>query len=229
VLRRGVGEDASVDQSADFLALTRDGYDHTAAIYADRFHHHLDDKPVDRAVVSAFAGLILKQPNIQVIDVGCGTGAITALLDKCGVEAFGVDLSSEMVAQARRLNPGLSFGVGSMTRLDVADGSVGGICAWYSIIHVPDTHLAVVFGEFHRVLVPGGLVLLAFQVGDEPRVLTNAFGHDVHLTFIRRQPQWVGNQLSDARFGVYAQMVRQPDDDGFESTPQAYLIARKIR
>ena len=100
--------------------------------------------------------------------------------------------------------------------------------AWYSIIHVPDGHLAGVFGEFHRVLVPGGLVLLAFQVGDEPRVLTNAFGQDVHLTFIPRQPRWVWDQLSSAGFGVYAELVRQPDDDGFESTPHAYLIARKL-
>lgn len=222
------GEDTRVDQSADFLTLTRDGYDRMAAIYAERFHHHLDDKPVDLALVSAFAGLILKQRNTTVIDVGCGTGAVTALLDRCGVQVCGVDLSSRMVAQARRLNPRLSFAVGSMTSLDAADGSVGGICAWYSIIHVPDSHLAGVFGEFHRVLVPGGLVLLAFQVGDEPRVLTDAFGHDVYLTFMRRQPQWVGNQLSDARFRVYAELVRQPDDDGLESTPHAYLIARKV-
>jgi ubiquinone/menaquinone biosynthesis C-methylase UbiE len=132
-----------------------------------------------------------------------------------------------MVTQARRLNPGLRFSVGSTTSLEVADGSVGGICAWYSIIHVPDEHLTTVFREFNRVLAPGGLVLLAFQVGDQPRILTNAFGRDVRLTFIRRRPGWVAKQLSSAGFGVYAELVRQPDDDGFESTPHAYLIARK--
>lgn len=211
----------------DFLTLTRDGYDRTAGMYAERFHHHLDDKPVDLAVLSAFAKLILKGPNTRVMDVGCGTGAVTAVLDGCGVEAFGVDLSPNMAVQARRLNPDLSFGVGSMTNLPVAAGSVGGVCAWYSIIHVPDSHLAGVFSEFHRVLVSGGLVLLAFQVGDEPRVLTAAFGRDVDLTFIRRQPERVGNQLCVTGFSLYAELVRQPDDDGFESTPQAYLIARK--
>jgi ubiquinone/menaquinone biosynthesis C-methylase UbiE len=195
--------------------------------YAERFHRHLDDKPVDLAVVTAFAGLILKGENRHVLDVGCGTGVTTALLDGCGVKPSGVDLSSSMISQARRLNPGLPFGVGSMTDLDVADESVGGICAWYSIIHVPDEHLADVFGEFHRVLVPGGVVLLAFQVGDRPLVLTSAFGQPVHLTFIRRRPEQVEDQLAGAGFGVYAQLVRQPDDDGFESTAHAYLIARK--
>lgn len=105
--RLGVGDDASADESADFLTLTRDGYDRVAALYAERFHHHLDDKPIDLAVVSAFAALILKEPNTtQAIDVGCGAGAVTALLDGCGVQASGVDLSPKMVAQARRLNQG---------------------------------------------------------------------------------------------------------------------------
>ncbi len=216
-----------VDQQ-DFLTLTRDAYDRTAAMYAERFHHHLDDKPIELAVLSAFAGLVAKGPNRQVIDVGCGTGATTAVLADCGVEVCGVDLSSNMVAQARRLNPGLEFSVGTMTSLEVADNSVGGVCAWYSIIHVPGSHLAVVFGEFHRVLVRSGLVLLAFQVGDESRSLTGAFGQDVCLTFIRRRPSMVETLLSDKGFSVYSELVRQPDDDGFESTPQAFLIARKI-
>lgn len=211
----------------DFLTLTRQGYDRTAAVYADRFHHHLDDKPVDLAMVSAFAGLVAKGTNKRVIDVGCGTGATTALLDRAGLEAVGIDLSGKMIDHARRLNPAPGFRVGSMRNLDVADSSVGGVCAWYSIIHVPDEHLNSVFGEFHRVLVAGGVVLLAFQVGDEPRVLTTAFGHQVDLTFFRRQPHDVEERLAHAGFRVYVQTVRQPDDDGFESTAHAYLIARK--
>lgn len=215
-----------VDQP-DFVTLTRDGYDRTAAVYAQRFHHHLDDKPVDLAVIYAFAGLVLSGPNKQVIDIGCGTGATTALLDGYGLDVSGVDLSPHMVAQARRLNPGLPFSVGSMANLALTDASVAGICAWYSIVHIPDEYLARVLAEFHRVLAPGGLVLLTFQVGDEPRVVTDAFGLDVHLSFFRRQPQWVSNLLAGAGFGVYAELVRQSDDDGLESTPHAYLIARK--
>jgi SAM-dependent methyltransferase len=216
-----------VDQH-DFVTLTREGYDRTAVAYAERFHHHLDDKPVDLAMVAAFAGLIRKGANKRVVDVGCGTGVTTALLDSCGVESFGIDLSANMIAQARRLNPDLTFSVGSMMNLDVADGSLGGVCAWYSVIHVPDEHLAGVLSEFYRVLTGDGLVLLAFQVGDKPRVLTSAFGYDVDLTFIRRQPRHVEEHLACAGFRICAQLVRQPDDDGFESTPQAYLIARKI-
>jgi ubiquinone/menaquinone biosynthesis C-methylase UbiE len=103
--------------------------------------------------------------NKDVVDVGCGTGVTTAMLNGCGVRAFCIDLSAKMIGEARRLRPGLEFRVGSMTGLDVADASVGGVCAWYSIIHIPDDHLAGVLGEFHRVLTPGGLMLVRSRLG----------------------------------------------------------------
>ncbi|MFL0288694.1 class I SAM-dependent methyltransferase [Mycobacterium sp. SMC-21] len=208
-----------------FLAATRDGYDRAAAHYVARFQDHLDDRPVDRAMIGAFAELVDR--GASVLDVGCGTGVATAALAAAGLDVTGIDLSPNMIAQARQHNPALEFRVGSMLDLDVAEGSVGGLCAWYSIIHVPDEYLSRVFAEFHRVLSPGGVLLLAFQIGDEPRVLTDFDGESVHLTFIRRRPELVADVLSDSGFRVYAETVRQPDEDAAESTPQAYLIARR--
>ncbi len=101
------------------------------------------------------------------------------------------------------------------------------MCAWYSVIHIPDDHLPAVFAEFHRVLVPGGVALLAFQVGDRPRHLTEAFDEHVDVLFHRRRPETVARLPNDAGLPVHAQLVRQPPDDGVESTPQGYLIARK--
>ncbi|WP_243747554.1 class I SAM-dependent methyltransferase [Mycolicibacterium sp. CBMA 226] len=210
----------------DFLARTRDGYDRAAAHYVARFQHHLDERPLDRAMIRAFAELVAKTPMPHVLDVGCGTGVATAALAAAGLDVTGIDLSPNMITQARQQNPGLPFRVGSMLALDVADGSMGGLCAWYSIIHVPDAHLLRVFAEFRRVLAPGGVVLLAFQVGEEPRVLTDFDGEQVNLTFIRRRPEVVADLLATSGFRIHAELVRQPDDE-LESTPQAYLIARR--
>jgi ubiquinone/menaquinone biosynthesis C-methylase UbiE len=215
-----------VDQHG-FLEATRDGYDRTASLYAENFHAYLDDKPVDLAMLSAFAGVVSMGENKRVLDVGCGTGVTTAKLRSSGIDAFGIDLSPKMIAEAQRLNPDIEFSVGSMTDLAVADNSVGGVCAWYSTIHVPDDHLPRVFDEFHRVLVPGGFVLLAFQVGDVPRILDEAFGQRVELTFFRRQPRHVLALLESTGLRPYAELVREPADGTHESTKQAFLIARK--
>ena len=87
-----------------------------------------------------------------------------------------------MITVTRRAHPGLQFDVGSMTALDLTDGVLGGIVAWYSIIHTPPQRLPGVFTEFHRVLGPGGHLLLAFQVGDERVRLEQAYGHTVSPT-----------------------------------------------
>lgn len=61
-----------------------------------------------------------------VADVGCGPGYVTGHLHELGVDAFGIDLSPEMVAIARRDHPDLRLEVGTMTDLDLADESVAG-------------------------------------------------------------------------------------------------------
>jgi hypothetical protein len=123
----------------------------------------------------------------------------------------------------------LRFEVGSMLALDLPDGALGGVLAWYSIIHIPHDRLPEVSAEFCRVLAPGGYVQLAFQAGDEPLHLSEALGHSVSLDFYRRQPDQVAGLLGQAGLVVRARLLREPDDDGDfpERTRQAFHLARK--
>jgi SAM-dependent methyltransferase len=93
-----------------------------------------------------------------VADLGCGPGRVTAHLHALGLNAFGVDLSPQMVAVARRTHPGLRFDEGSMLALDISDGALGDIVAMYSIIHIPQEQLPEVFAE---LLSKAGMVLRA--------------------------------------------------------------------
>src|ERR687893_415930 len=145
---------------ADFLTSTRASYDAIAADYANHFDGGPLSKPWDRAVLAGFADIVRAAGAGPVADIGCGPGSVTAHLHALGVDAFGIDLSARMVAIARRTHPGLSFREGSMTALDLPDGTLGGVVAWYSTIHIPRERLAHVFTEFHRVLAPGGHALL---------------------------------------------------------------------
>jgi SAM-dependent methyltransferase len=213
----------------DFLRATRASYDAVAADYARRFGHELAAKPLDRAVISGFAEFVLAAGGGPVADIGCGTGRVTAFLDSLGLRAFGIDLSPQMVAVARQSHPGLRFEVGSMLSLDLPDGALGGLLAWYSTIHVPDEDLPGVFAGFGRVLAPGGYALLGFQAGDGPVHLTRALGHKISLDFHHRQPERVAGLLTQAGLVARARLLREPDEDGEfpERTPQAFVLARK--
>jgi SAM-dependent methyltransferase len=203
----------------------RAAYDTVAVDYAELLRDELATKPFDRALLAAFAELVLAGGSGPVADVGCGPGRVTAHLRGLGIEAFGVDVSPAMVAVARRDHPDLRFDVGAMTALNVADGTLGGILAWYSIIHAPPEHLPQVFAEFHRALAPGGYLLLAFQVGDERVHLEHAYGHTLSLDAYRLSPDWIAELLTHAGLDVIARLVREPDPA--EKTPQANLVARK--
>ncbi|AQU65524.1 class I SAM-dependent methyltransferase [Streptomyces niveus] len=75
-----------------------------------------------------------------------------------------------------------------MTALESSDGELGGIVAWYSIIHTPPEVLPAVFEEFHRVLSPGRHLLLGFRAGDERRRKEQGHGHETALDFHRLPP-----------------------------------------
>ncbi|MFC3504151.1 class I SAM-dependent DNA methyltransferase [Micromonospora krabiensis] len=215
----------------DFLRDTRASYDAVAASYDRQFRDELASKPYDRAVLTTFAELVRRDGGGPVADVGCGLGTVTGHLADLGLDVFGIDLSPEMVALARRNRPGLRFEEGSMTALDLPEGGLAGITAWYSIIHVPDELLPDTFTGFHRALAPGGHLAMVFQVGDEPVVRTEAFGRPISLTLRRRRPEQVEALLAGAGFALCARLVREPEPyaGGTETTPQAYLVARKPR
>ncbi len=206
-----------------YLRATRASYDAVAVDYEKLLRDELAAKPMDRAALGVFAELVLASGAGPVADIGCGPGRITAYLHTLGCDAFGMDLSPGMVAVARERYPELRFEVGSMTALDVVDSSLSGLVAWYSVVHIPSDLLPNVFADFCRVLVPGGQLLITFQVGDERVHLDQAYGHAVSIDAYRLTPDRIADLLADAGLTVHTRILRE--QDGRERTPQAYLMA----
>jgi trans-aconitate methyltransferase len=53
--------------------------------------------------------LLAPQPGERILDVGCGTGQLTAEIAGRGAHVIGLDRSAEMLADARRNFPHLEF------------------------------------------------------------------------------------------------------------------------
>jgi SAM-dependent methyltransferase len=206
-----------------WLSETRSSYDTDATGYADKVRGLLDGMPYLRASLTLFAELVHDAGGGPVADVGCGPGYVSGYLHDAGVDAFGIDLSPEMVALARRDHPDLRFEVGTMTDLDLADDSVAGVVAFWSVIHVPDDAVPGVFEEFRRVLRPQGLLLVGFHVGDETRHTSEGYtGRPISVDSHHRRPSTMSGWLRDAGFTVEAELVLSPDRD----VPGAVIFAR---
>lgn len=198
-------------------------YDHLADEYVRRIYDELQHKPFDRQLLDRFAARVTG----PVCDLGCGPGHVARYLHEHGVEVCGVDLSPGLVQRALQLNPGIDFQLGNMYALDAPDATWAGIVAFYTIIHVCRTEHVLVLSEMRRVLRPGGLLLLAFHVGDEIRHFDELWGQAVSLDFHFFRSNEVADSLRSAGFEVEEIVERDPYPDVEAQTRRGYILATK--
>lgn len=231
-------------------------YDRVADDYADAFPSTEPEQPVDLAMIDLFVRLLGDTrgggsstsgssvaesvgagpvgprdpgPGPQVLDAGCGAGRLLPYLANRSCDVTGVDLSSGMLARARRDHPQFATAVASLTHLPFADGSFDGVLSWYSTIHLSDTDLRLALAEAGRVLRPTGLLLLAFQGGDGVRDIAQGMrdlGHDVVLQRAHRSADSVEKALDQNGFRVRARLERDPVAP--ERDPQVVLLAARV-
>ncbi len=212
--------------NTNVIQAIRESYDRIADEYARELFGELQHKPLDRQLLDRFAARMLGRG--QVCDMGCGPGQVARYLRDAGAEVFGLDLSPRMVAQARRLSPDISFREANMMALDLPDGTLGGIAAFYAIVNIPGESLPSVFREMHRVLRPGGLLLLAFHVGSEVIEKEELWGQTVSMDFFFFQTLSIQQRLEAAGFGIEEIIEREPYAPKVEyQSWRAYIFATK--
>jgi SAM-dependent methyltransferase len=184
-------------------------YDAVAADYAAAFAAELESKPFDRDLLGEFAAAV--RGRGRVLDVGCGpAGHVTRYLADLGVDAAGADLSPGVIEVARRYQPGLRFEVADMRALPAANGSLGGIVAFYSVIHLPAGQVPVALAEFRRALAPGGALLIAMHGGAGVAESADWFGRGVQVRATLWPLAGLTAAIEAAGFIIVRQHARQP-------------------
>jgi SAM-dependent methyltransferase len=200
-------------------------YDLVADEYVQRIFDELQHKPLDRQLLDRFAASV--RDVGPACDMGCGPGHVARYLHQQRVQVCGIDLSSAMVERARRLTPGVDFRQGDMMALDAPDGAWAGIVAFYSIIHIHRNEMALALSELRRVLRPGGVLLLAFHIGDDTIHLDEWWGQKVCVDFFFFCSEEVAGYLRAAGFEIEEIIEREPYPDVEHQSRRAYIFARR--
>lgn len=181
--------------------------------YIDLFgsveHVHADDL--------ALIGRHLGQVSGPVLDLGCGPGHLTGFLRSLHADVTGIDLVPEFIAHARRAHPAARFEVGSMSDLGRPDGSVAGVLAWFSLIHLDPEKVDGVLATIRRVMAPDGALVVGFFDGPE----LEPFEHKVVTAY-----RWPADELAArlARAG-FSEVERQHRAQEGERRPYGAIAA----
>jgi SAM-dependent methyltransferase len=202
----------------------RESYDSVARTYAAHLASELSGKPLDRHLLNRFAEEV--RGRGLVADLGCGPGHVARYLHDQGVTMIGIDLSPQMIEEARRLNPELEFKVGDVRKLSLPDASFVGVIAFYSIVHLAPDELPAIMAELRRVLMPGGLILVAFHIGRDVVHVDELFGEPVNLDFRFYVPADVIDALRATGLVVIEQVEREPYPGAEFPSRRCYLLAR---
>jgi SAM-dependent methyltransferase len=100
----------------------------------------------------------------RVVDIGAGTGILTAALDRLGADVTAIEPDPDMLAELRRRLPRIRSASGSAEQLPLPDASVDAVLAAQAM-HWFDLDRAI--PEIARVLVPGGVFAALWNVDDD--------------------------------------------------------------
>ena len=127
--------------------------------------------PIPASKYAALIELLPAERRFQrSLDIGCGTGLLTARLAACSAEVLGVDLSATAISRARErfgLNAKLNFAQGDLLDLEPSyDESFDLVVVADAIYYLPqaaltDAGLKLIALRLARLLKPGGVLLVA--------------------------------------------------------------------
>jgi trans-aconitate methyltransferase len=122
--------------------------------------------------------LLAPQSGERILDVGCGTGQLTAEIAKQGAQVVGLDSSVTMIGQARQNYPGLTFALGDATNFHFEE-PFDAVFSNAALHWVKQSDAAA--ESFARALKPGGRFVAEFgghgNTGSILRALRAALGH----------------------------------------------------
>jgi trans-aconitate 2-methyltransferase len=117
--------------------------------------------------------LLAPSAGERILDLGCGSGQLTAKIAESGAVVIGLDRSEEMIAEARRNFPSLRFEVADAAKFSV-DAPVDAVFSNAALHWVKDADGAA--ASIARALRPGGRFVLEMGGKGNVQTIIDALG-----------------------------------------------------
>ncbi len=177
-------------------------------------------------------------PQAKGLDVGCGRGEWLQLLQSVGIQGHGVDLDAGMLAACQAANFSVEQGDALDWLAAQPDNSLALISAFHVVEHLPFALVRQLVAEAHRVLLPGGLLIMETPNPENLSVGAHTFymdpSHERPLPprLLQFVPEFMGFERSWLWRLQESELVRPGDDPLLGNvllavSPDYAVIARK--
>jgi len=161
-------------------------------------------------------------PEVLVLDLGCGRGEWLELLQKNSIAAMGVDLDTGMLEACQQINLKVQCQDALESLKQLQDGSASVVSAFHLVEHLPFDRVKDLVAECHRVLKPGGLLIMETPNPENFMVATHNFYLDpTHLRPIPPDllafvPEYLGYES--------VKILRLQETDGVKTHPNLSML-----
>ncbi len=147
----------------------------------------------------------------KVLDAGCGGGRDVEYFKEEGLSVLGIDISEEMIKEAKKRVSGARFEVMDFSDIKLKDSTVDGVWCMAGFLHTPRDEIVKVLKEFFRVLKKEGVVYVAVREGvGEKEIRKEKYGNEPRTYVYFSKEELVG-YLEEAGFSIVEAEV---NDDG---------------
>lgn len=141
----------------------------------------------------------------NILDAGCGGGNNCQYInEKDGFQAYGIDFSDGMIAEARKRYPNVKIKKMDMTNISFPDQIFDGILSNCSLMHIPLELLSQTLQGFKRILKPKGKLLLIVLEGNGEEMVEEPYrqGLNIHVYTKYFTAEEISKILNDNGFKV---------------------------
>lgn len=158
-------------ENSKLIEQTIDAYNHIATAYSDSWFNLPPTSLLDKFIY------LIKKDDL-VMDAACGPGRDTKYFMDHDIKALGIDMSSNMLAEATTRVPEGDFVQMDVRHLAFPKEYFGGVWACAVLVHIPPDEIKTTLRSFNRVLKKGGILFLAFHEVENSKPLNERISED---------------------------------------------------
>ena len=208
----------------DLTVKTIQTYNSIASEY-EKKSFHLD------AAIDVEKFIKLLSPGGKILDAGCGYGRELRIFIDHGFEAQGIDMSTGLLALAKKRNPYVNIQEMDVRNLRFEDCFFDAIWCRAVLHHLPREDTPKVLLEFGRILKPGGVLFVHCRKGTGHIVLKENLSSGQERLFTQFSEEGLKENVQTAGFTVledYSYNERERYGEGRSDANFVAVIAKKI-